>query len=118
MRLFGASAHDHSHGSAHSHSHSHSHSHPIEEKNSTARSTALAVPESPTKRRSTRRKAENSSSEKLITESPEKITETSDVVIIPEAKGSSNSIRLSAYLNLIADFSHNITDDKFNLNFS
>lgn len=73
-------------GEGHSHSHSHSHSPP------TAKSTAIET--------------SDASGLKARTKG-EKATTTPEVEVKPEVNPS---LKLSAYLNLFGDFTHNITD--------
>lgn len=88
MRVLNASAGEEGHSHGHGHSHSHSHSH------STATSSAVKP----------------ASGELRQRKSPSDVTE-----IEPKAPGTPEpevnpSLRLSAYLNLFGDFTHNITD--------
>ncbi|ODQ67546.1 Zip-domain-containing protein [Nadsonia fulvescens var. elongata DSM 6958] len=91
-------------GGGHSHSHNHSHSHPQEDDHDASQllsgtSTSIEKSEIESKEIKNRKKGglsssgahEGSSAVRLSTDPP-------------------NSVKLSAYLNLIADFSHNITD--------
>ncbi|KAK7203354.1 Zinc/iron permease [Myxozyma melibiosi] len=86
MRIFGGEG---------GHDHSHSHSHEVEEKESASSS---AVEDAPVRNLRSRSKAEKEP------------TESKEVAKKPQEDEISTSVKLSAYLNLIADFSHNITD--------
>lgn len=88
MRVLNVSADGHDHGHGHSHGHSHSHSHAP----SSGTSSAIA----PTSGELRSRK----SAADAVASTPEKASE-------PEVNPS---LRLSAYLNLFGDFTHNITD--------
>lgn len=97
MRVLSASADGQSHGHSHSHSHSHSHPAPV---TSTGKSSATLETKHDLRSR----------------KSPSDVT-TITPVAPPEDLGSSEvkaainpSLRLSAYLNLFGDFTHNITD--------
>ncbi|CAK7227410.1 hypothetical protein SCUCBS95973_006533 [Sporothrix curviconia] len=92
----GGDGHDHSHGSP-SHSHSHSHSHEADAKAVTTSSDAAASPGSAKSRG--KRGGKNNSNKKD--------DDASKAVAAAEANAS---VKLSGYLNLIADFTHNITD--------
>lgn len=97
MRVLSASADGQNHGHSHSHSHSHSHPAPV---TSTGKSSATLETKHDLRSR----------------KSPSDVT-TITPVAPPEDLGSSEvkaeinpSLRLSAYLNLFGDFTHNITD--------
>ncbi|CAK7263653.1 hypothetical protein SEPCBS119000_000592 [Sporothrix epigloea] len=87
----GGNGHDHSHGS-----HSHSHSHESDAKAVTTSSDAASSPGSAKSRgkkggKGSKKESENDDSRAVVAE-------------------ASTSVKLSGYLNLIADFTHNITD--------
>ncbi|OMJ30338.1 CWF19-like protein 1-like protein [Smittium culicis] len=84
MRLF---------GDGHSHSHSHSHSHAHSHTNPTATSTATASTHNDLRQRPSK------SSSKHQDSKPQ-----------PESKPKSQQVQHSAYMNLIADATHNFTD--------
>ena len=87
MRVLNASAGDDGHGHGHGHSHSHSHSHSSGTSSSVASAGSGEL-----------RSRKNADSKEEI--------KTQDI-----AKPEVNpSLRLSAYLNLFGDFTHNITD--------
>lgn len=88
MRIFGGEG-------GHDHSHSHSHSDETEEKLSSA--ITSSVDDTPAHNLRSRSKPSANKEEKLV----EKVEPKEEI---------SASVKLSAYLNLIADFSHNITD--------
>jgi zinc transporter 7 len=92
MRVLNSSAGN----EGHSHSHSHSHSHDVTPPTSTT--TALAPSESSLRSRK--------SPEDVLSTTPS-APSTSQEKDKPEVNPS---IRLSAYLNLFGDFTHNITD--------
>ncbi|KAM3080404.1 hypothetical protein ACMFMG_005359 [Clarireedia jacksonii] len=83
----GEGGHDHSH--SHSHSHSHAHS---DEKDTSAISSTL----DDTPAKSTRLRKKESSKESVVEPKLE--------------REINSSVKLAGYLNLIADFTHNITD--------
>jgi zinc transporter 7 len=86
MRVLSAQAGGEGHSQAHSHSHSHSHSAP------TAKSSAIETSDASGLKGRTKK---------------EKATAAPEVEIKPEVNPS---LKLSAYLNLFGDFTHNITD--------
>jgi len=80
-------------GEGHSHSHSHSHSHTPAQVDSTAKSSSIETTDT----------SNIVSRSKGSGEKVEKVTQV-------EAKEVNPSLKLSAYLNLFGDFTHNITD--------
>jgi zinc transporter 7 len=98
MRVLNASAGNEGHSHSHSHSHSHAHSQIIDEK-PTSTTSALASQESETLR------SRKSPTDVLSTPSSAPPTSPSTSTQTPNP-----SLKLSAYLNLFGDFTHNITD--------
>ncbi|KAK9241248.1 ZIP zinc transporter-domain-containing protein [Lipomyces kononenkoae] len=88
MRIFGGDG-------GHDHSHSHSNSHSADELDKAASSSVDRIPDGTLRQRK----------HPATTETE---TETEKDLTAKEEPGA--SVKLSAYLNLIADFSHNITD--------
>jgi zinc transporter 7 len=79
-------------GAGHSHSHSHSHSHVHED--STAKSSSI----------------ENTDTSNIVSRSKTIGEKVEPVTPVEPKKEVNPSLKLSAYLNLFGDFTHNITD--------
>ena len=82
-------------GEGHTHDHSHKNEEPSPEKHATATSSSAAPEPQP---------------DSLKSRKPTKTDTSPSSNVSQPASQASTSIRLSAYLNLIADFTHNITD--------
>ncbi|KIH94773.1 solute carrier family 39 (zinc transporter), member 7 [Sporothrix brasiliensis 5110] len=110
----GGDGHDHDHDHDHNHNHgSHNHDHGTPEDSATAVTTSSDVASGSAKSRGKKGGNKNnnntnsSSSSSSSSSTEKKDGEASKAVAVPEA---SASVKLSGYLNLIADFTHNITD--------
>lgn len=96
MRVLNGNEESHSHSPSHSHSHSHSHS---QSQSHSSNNLAIATARQEGKSENLRKRlSKNSSKEKVPEEE------------VKESKEVASSARLSAYLNVMADFSHNVTD--------
>ncbi|KAJ1643636.1 hypothetical protein LPJ64_004610 [Coemansia asiatica] len=100
MRLLG-DGHSHSHSHGHSHAHSHSHGHGVAK----AASGTLD-----SRQRLRKRRAAKSSSSGSSGDASEADDEKDHQPEQPSAKPVQRQVKLSAYLNLIADAAHNFTD--------
>jgi len=115
--LSGDGQHEHGHG--HTHGHAHEHQSTVERKSvkETGESTAINKISNDAKRRNTSQSSDSTydSTSSLSSSSPSSTSSSSSVPPSSSSpkspsKQPSTSIRLSAYLNLIADATHNFTD--------
>ncbi|WWC60553.1 uncharacterized protein I303_103127 [Kwoniella dejecticola CBS 10117] len=104
MRVLNSSAGNEPHSHSHSHSHSHGHSHKNDTAVSTGTSTSLL-----TSSNSGELKSRKSPSDVTSIE-PKAPSDVIDDNSVPVKKEVNQSLKLSAYLNLFGDFTHNITD--------
>jgi solute carrier family 39 (zinc transporter), member 7 len=93
-------------GEGHSHSHEHSHGHAGEDEDQESNGHAAVPAQSTT---TTGRVLENTNIDSLLRQRKPDTKEPTTVAALQEPKDKP-SVKLSAYLNIIADFTHNITD--------
>lgn len=107
MRIVSGSFHEHDHGHSHSHSHKDSDSPVLDIAKSSAVEASAEKIKQRAKSKSTQQNGQNIDTAKADVVNVQKTDTTVDVA---ETPGPSPSVKLSAYLNLIADFTHNITN--------
>ncbi|WWC88135.1 uncharacterized protein L201_003039 [Kwoniella dendrophila CBS 6074] len=100
MRVLNYSAGNEPHSHSHSHSHSHGHSHGIENSESTGKSTSTSLSSS----------TSNELKQRKLPSDVTSIEPKAPTTKENNKKEVNQSLKLSAYLNLFGDFTHNITD--------